>query len=249
MSIVNLIVSTLLVASFAILILGMAWRVWLYASTPAPLRIFTAPAPATRAGAAFRVGREVTLFESLFRADKFLWLVSMLFHVGLLLVLLRHLRYFMAEPPLPVVLIQPLGQIGALMMMVGLIGLLARRLFEPRVRYVTSATDIGVLLLLLAIGASGLAMTFLFPTDIMGLKQYLAGLWRFDPQPLPDDPALIVHLLLVATLLVVAPYSKLLHLAGVFFSPTRNQRDDARTRRHVAAWARPLDQRRTRGSE
>jgi len=249
MLIVNVIVSTLLVVSFAILILGMAWRVWLYASTPVPLRIFTAPAPTTRAGAALRVGREVTLFESLFRADKFLWLVSMLFHVGLLLVLLRHLRYFMAEPPLPVVLIQPLGQIGALMMMVGLIGLLARRLLEPRVRYVTSATDIGVLLLLLAIGASGLAMAFLFPTDIMGLKQYLAGLWRFDPQPLPGDPALIVHLLLVATLLVVAPYSKLLHLAGVFFSPTRNQCDDARTRRHVAAWARPLDQRRARGSE
>ena len=85
-------------------------------------------------------------------------------------------------------------------------------------------------------------ITFFIPTDIMGLKQYLAGLWRFDPQPLPADPALVTHLLLVATLMVVVPYSKLLHLAGVFFSPTRNQCDDARTRRHVAAWARPLDQ-------
>lgn len=243
MWILNLIVSTLLVGSFGVLTLGIAWRVWLYASTPAPLRIFTAPAPRTRAGAALRVGREVTLFESLFRADKFLWLLSMLFHVGLLLVLLRHLRYFITPPPPFVALVQPLGQIGALAMMLGLLGLLARRVFEPRVRYVTRATDFGVLLLFLAIGVSGLVMTFFIPTDIMGLKQYLAGLWRLDPQPLPADPALVTHLLLVATLMVVVPYSKLLHLAGVFFSPTRNQCDDARTRRHVAAWARSLDQR------
>jgi nitrate reductase gamma subunit len=243
MLILNLIVSTLLVVSFAVLTLGMAWRVWLYASTPTPLRIFTAPAPSTRAGAVLRVGREVTLFESLFRADKSLWLVSMLFHVGLLLVLLRHLRYFITPPTPFATLVQPLGQIGALAMMLGLLGLLARRVFEPRVRYVTRATDFGVLLLFLAIGVSGLVMTFFIPTDIMGLKQYLAGLWRFDPQPLPADPALVAHLLLVATLMVIVPYSKLLHLAGVFFSPTRNQCDDARRRRHVAAWARSLDQR------
>ncbi len=245
MPILNLAVSVLLVGSFVILTMGMAWRVWVYATTPAPLRIFTAPAPNTRAGAAFRVGREVALFESLFRADKFLWLVSMLFHVGLLLVLLRHLRYFVTPPPLPVVLVQPLGEIGALVMTAGLLGLLARRMFDPRVRYVTRPSDLAVLLLLLAIGASGLVMTFFIPTDIMGLKQWLAGLWRFDPQPLPADPALIVHLLLAAALMAVMPYSKLLHLAGIFFSPTRNQCDDARTRRHVAAWARPLDQRRS----
>jgi nitrate reductase gamma subunit len=245
MSTLNLFVSAFLVLGFAVLVLGMARRVWLYASTPAPLRIPTAPAPRTRAGAAVRVGREVALFESLFRADKLLWLTSMLFHVGLLLVLLRHLRYFLTPVPVAVALIQPLGQIGAVVMMVGLLGLLARRLLLPRVRYVSRATDAAVLVLLLAIGASGLVMTFLIPTDIIGLKQYLAGLWNLDPQPLPEDPALVIHLLLVAMLMVVAPYSKILHMAGVFFSPTRNQPDDSRRRRHLAAWAMPLDRNRS----
>lgn len=245
MSILNLIVSSFVVLSFIAFVVGIAWRVWLYASTPAPLRVFTAPAPATRAGAAVRVGREVVLFESLFRADKFLWLVSMLFHVGLLLVLLRHLRYFITPPPLPVALVQPLGIIGAFAMVAGLVGLIARRLFDPRVRYISRPTDMAVLLLLLAIAVSGFVMTFIAPPDIMAVKQYLAGLWRFDPQPLPADPALIIHLVLAAALMAVLPYSKLLHIAGVFFSSTRNQPDDARRKRHVAAWARPLDQHRS----
>lgn len=245
MSIVSQIVTILFVASFVALVLGLMRRVWLYAATPAPLRIFGAPAPRTRAGAAARVGREVALFESLFRADKVLWLTSMLFHVGLLLVLLRHLRYFVTPTPGWLSLVQPLGLVGAFAMTAGLVGLLARRILDPRVRYVTRPSDVGVLLLLLAIAASGFAMTFLAPTDVVALKQHLVGLWRFDPQPLPADPALIAHLLLVAALMAVMPYSKLLHLAGVFFSPTRSQCDDARTRRHVAAWAQPLDQQRT----
>jgi nitrate reductase gamma subunit len=244
MSVLTAAVSALLMVSFSVLVLGMARRVWLYAATPSPLRIPTTPAPRRRWGAAARVGREVLLFESLFRADKFLWLTSALFHAGLLFVLLRHLRYFLTPVPELVVLVQPLGEIGAFAMMAGLLGLLARRLLLPRVRYVTRATDIAMLLLLLAVGASGLVMTYLFHTDIIGLKQYLAGLWRLESQPLPEDPALVIHLLLVVALMAAAPFSKLLHMAGVFFSPTRNQCDDARERRRVAGWARPLDQRR-----
>ena len=51
---------------------------------------------------------------------------------------------------------------------------------------------------------------------------------------------LLVHLLLVAGLMIVFPFSKLLHAPGVFFSPTRNQVDDPRERRHVAPWAERL---------
>ncbi len=50
----------------------------------------------------------------------------------------------------------------------------------------------------------------------------------FDWQPLPADPLLLVHLALVATLMIIFPFSKLLHAPGVFFSPTRNQVDNPR---------------------
>ena len=64
---------------------------------------------------------------------------------------------------------------------------------------------------------------------------------RFDWQPFPPDPLLVVHGVLVAALMVIFPFSKLLHAPGVFFSPTRNQVDDARERRHLAPWAAELE--------
>jgi nitrate reductase gamma subunit len=39
----------------------------------------------------------------------------------------------------------------------------------------------------------------------------------------------------------VFPISKLLHAPGLFFSPTRNQADNSREQRHLAAWAAALD--------
>jgi nitrate reductase gamma subunit len=90
-----------------------------------------------------------------------------------------------------------------------------------------------MLALLVAIGASGLVMKFLDRTDIVAVKTFFLGLMRFDLHQLPADPALIVHLTLVLTLMVIFPFSKLLHAPGLFFSPSRNQADDSRERRHV----------------
>ena len=72
------------------------------------------------------------------------------------------------------------------------------------------------------------------------IRSYYVGLMRFDWQPLPADPVLLVHLALVATLMIVFPVSKLLHAPGVFFSPSLNQVDDAREHRHVAGWSARL---------
>ena len=48
-------------------------------------------------------------------------------------------------------------------------------------------------------------------------------------------------LAMVAALMIVFPFSKLLHAPGVFFSPTRNQVDNPREARHLAAWAARLE--------
>ncbi len=69
------------------------------------------------------------------------------------------------------------------------------------------------------------------------MKAFFLGLMRFDWQPLPADPFLLVHITLVAMLMIVFPFSKLLHAPGVFFSPTRNQVDNPREVRHVAGWS------------
>lgn len=225
-----------------LLVAGLAFKIFDYSRTPAPLKIPTTPAPTTQSGVVYRMAKEVVVFESLFKSNKWIWLFGWLFHFGLFLVLARHLRYFTEPVWFWVGIVQPFGKYASFMMVIGLAGLLARRFVVDRVRYISTPSDYLMLVLLLAIGVSGMLMTFVAHTDIVALKQFFMGLMYADIQPVPQDPILLVHLALVALLMVIFPISKLLHAPGLFFSPTRNQVDNPRERRHVAAWAARLDQ-------
>jgi nitrate reductase gamma subunit len=187
------------------------------------------------------MAREVVLFESLFKSNKWIWLFGWLFHVGLALVLLRHLRYFQEPVWFLVEFIQPFGKYASFAMVVGLAGLWARRFLVDRVRYISTPSDHLMLALLIAIGLSGMLMTFVAHTDIVAVKAFMLGLMTFDFRPMPADPVLMAHLFLVALLMIIFPVSKLLHAPGIFFSPTRNQADDPRETRHIAPWAAALE--------
>jgi nitrate reductase gamma subunit len=233
--------AALLYVATAVLVGGLAYRIRDYARTPAPLKIPTTPAPVTRGGVALRLLREVALFESLFRSNLWTWAFGWMFHVGLALVLVRHLRYFVEPVWSWLAFVQPFGVYGGFLMAAGLAGLWARRFLVARVRYISTPSDHLMIALLLAIAGTGLAMKYVAHTDIVALKAFTLGLLYFDWQPLPADPLVYVHLALVALLMLIFPFSKLLHAPGVFFSPTRNQVDDPREHRHVAAWAARLD--------
>ena len=237
----SLALTVLYYGAAAVLIVGLALRIRRYATVPAPLKIPTTPAPTSRAGVILRMLRELTLFESLFKSNKWIWLFGWLFHFGLLLVLLRHLRYVTDPVWGWVVFLQPFGKYAAFLMVIGLLGLWFRRLAVDRVRYISAPSDHLMLALLLAIGATGIAMSFAVGTDVVAVKSFFLGLLWFHWQPLPPDPLLYLHLVLVALLMLVFPFSKLLHAPGIFFSPTRNQADNPRERRHLAAWALKLE--------
>jgi nitrate reductase gamma subunit len=222
-------------------VVGLLYRINTYARTPAPLKIPTTPAPTTTGGVVLRMTREVVFFESLFKSNLWIWGLGMMFHASLALVLMRHLRYF-TEPVWGwVALIQPFGMYAGITMLLGLCGLWARRLFVERIRYISTPSDHLMLLLLIGIAASGLMMKFAVHTDVIAVKGYFLGLLHFNMQMLPADLLLLVHLSLVVLLLVVFPFSKLLHAPGVFFSPTRNQKDNSREQRHLSAWAAKLE--------
>ena len=241
MSTVSVIYALLFYAATALLVLGLLWRIKTYATTPTPLKIPTMPAPLTKSGAAFRVFKEVAFFESLFKSNRWIWIFAVLFHAGLALVVLRHVRYFQADVFLIIKLIQPFGIYGGMAMVAGLLGLWARRVVQERIRYITGPSDHLMLALLTVIGVTGLGMKYVMHTDIVAVKAYFLGLMRFNIQELPTDPALLIHLGAVILLMIVFPFSKLLHVPGVFFSPSRNQVDDARDKRHLAPWAAPMD--------
>jgi nitrate reductase gamma subunit len=224
-----------------VLIGGLAYRIYEYSRTPAPLNIPTTPAPITRTGVSLRMAREVVFFESLFKSNKWIWIFGWLFHVCLALVLIRHIRYFQDPVFGLIAFIQPFGMYASFGMIVGLLGLWARRFLVDRVRYISTPSDHLMLALLVGIGITGMSMTFVAHTDIVALKGFTMGLLTFDWQPLPNDFNLLAHLFLVALLMIIFPISKLLHVPGVFFSPTRNQVDNPREQRHIAPWAAALD--------
>lgn len=241
MNSLTVIFTGLLYFATIVLIAGVAFRVYEYSRTPAPLVIPTTPAPTTHSGVVMRMAREVVLFESLFKSNKWIWVFGWLFHVGLALVLLRHIRYFQEPVWFWVEFIQPFGKYASFMMIAGLAGLWARRFLVDRVRYISTPSDHLMLALLVAIGISGAMMTFVVHTDIVALKAFALGLVVFDFQPMPSDPLLMIHLALVALLMIIFPISKLLHAPGIFFSPTRNQKDDPRKTRHIAPWASAME--------
>lgn len=224
--------SVILYLSVLVLVLGVGRKIYQYARTPAPLKIPTTPAPTTRAGVVWRMAREVVFFDSLFKASKATWIFSWLFHAGMLVVVLSHLRYF-TEPVWGWVwLLVRYSTYAGIAMLVGLTGLLARRVLVDRVRVISAPSDFLLLLLIMGIAVSGLLMRYVWYPDIVAVKQFALGMLSFQFESLPGSFLLVVHLLLVAVLLFIFPFSKLLHAPGMFFSPSRNQVDNPRERQH-----------------
>ena len=239
--VIGVIYAILFWAATFVIVLGVANKVRIYWKTPAPLKIPTTPAPVTQGGVVIRMMMEVFLFKSLFRSDKLLWVIGFLFHYTMLIIVLRHFRYVL-DPVWGVIeFIQPFGKYAGFLFILALVGLLARRIFIDRVRYITAPSDRAMLGLLIFIGFSGLMMQFTSHTDIVMVKAFFRGLIHFNWQPLPADAPLLIHLTLVLILMFIFPISKLLHAPGIFFSPTRNQVDNPREKRHLAPWAAELE--------
>ena len=127
----------LLTVTFSIMVLGLVFKIIQYTRVPAPLKIPITPAPLTKGGVALRLAKEAILFAALFRSNKWTWLFGWMFHMSLFIVLLNHLRFFIKDVPLPLVLLQNVGEYAAFTMFIGLTGLLVRRFYVARVKYIS----------------------------------------------------------------------------------------------------------------
>jgi nitrate reductase gamma subunit len=180
---------------------------------------------------------EVAFFNSLFKGNKWTWLGGYMFHLALFVVLIRHLRYFINPLPSFFSHIQIYGILAGIVMVGALGFLFVRRSWVDRTRYISSFADYFFLALLLAIGLSGLLMKFVFRPDIVLIKQAFTEGVVLNVFATPGDVLFLIHFLLVLLLIVLFPFSKLMHLGGLFFSPTRNQVDNPREKKHVNPWS------------
>jgi len=209
-----------------------------------------------------RMFLEILLFRSLFRNskvelkdgsrilygdEKFLWLGAMVFHWCFLIILLRHFRFF-TEPVIVFVhwlqsidglfaIAIPTLFLSNILIVFGLIYLFSRRIFNPQVRYISLVSDYLALFLIISVVLSGIWMRHLDKVDIVKVKQLAMGIVSFNPT-IPEGIGSIfyIHLFFVSILIMYFPFSKLLHMAGVFFSPTRNLANTNRVKRHINPW-------------
>ena len=279
-SLVYLLIVIIPYAAFVIFIAGFIYRVVKWWTTPVPFRIPTTCGqqkslpwiknnpvenPAGIAGAIMRMAQEIFLFRSLFRnteveiiggrpvygSAKWLWFFGLLFHWSLLIIVLRHLRFFV-EP-----IAQWISVLSALdgffeigiptlylsdaAILAGLTFLFLRRVVLPRVRYISLFTDYFSLLLIVAVVSTGILMRHFFPTDLNEVKNIALG-WLTLTPVVPQGVSVVfyMHLCFVCVLLAWFPASKLMHAGGIFLSPTRNLANSNRMKRHVNPWNGPV---------
>lgn len=223
-------------ASLLLFFGGLIYRIYIYAKTPAPLKI-PVNTPPTLGGVFVSMLMEVLFFRKVFQTNKTLWLGAWVFHVTLLFTLLRHGRFFVYPVPDWIMAFFYVENYYSGYFMLGaLLFLLARRVMRERNAYISLPIDYYVLFLLIGIVSSGLWMTYNARIYLVDVKAFMLGLFSFHMNAPDINPVLFTHLLLVFALIAYFPFSKLLHAPGVFFSPTMFQRNDVEKRRHVNPW-------------
>lgn len=186
-----------------------------------------------------------------YATNLWLWLAAMAMHWSFLIILIRHLRLLTHPVPFAVTFLEktdgfletgvPVVYVTSVVFVVAVAYLLLRRLASVQLRYISLVGDYFPLFLLLGIGISGFCLRHLAKTDVESIKQLALGLTGFAPV-VPDSisPLFYGHLFLVVVLLGYFPFSKLVHMAGVFLSPTRNQANSNRRVRHINPWDYPV---------
>jgi len=224
--------------------------------------------PSTFWGVTVRMFLEVFLFRSLFRntkaevkdgpklsygSSKYLWLFGLLFHYSFLVIVLRHMRLF--TEPIPgfvhalefgdgiLQVAAPHIYITDLLFVLAVSFLFLRRVIMPQVRYISLVNDYFPLFLILSIGITGILMRYFIRVDVVSIKQLTMG-WVTGAALAGGIKGNIgsiffIHVFLVSTLLAYFPFSKLMHMGGVFLSPTRNLANNSRMVRHINPWNDP----------
>ena len=148
--------------------------------------------------------RDVVLFWRLLKVNPALWFGEYLFHSTFLLVVLRHLRYFLDPVPPWVWDLQLSGLIAGYVLPFSLVYILAVRFFSEREKY-SSPANVLLLALIMAISSIGVLMHAFFKPNLVDVKYFALGLLSLAPAPLPTGVLFPLHLVLVLVLVALVP--------------------------------------------
>ncbi|MGC8825906.1 MAG: respiratory nitrate reductase subunit gamma [Anaerolineae bacterium] len=209
---------------------GIVYRLYQWSHwPPAPAHLSLFPRPRGKAGRLLDALVDMFTLRGLFRVNKPLWISGFIMHLGLLFILVGHIRAFQDVTFLwnwlgwgeeQVHLFSGLaGTIAGTLFTLPLFYLLARR-WSGAVKWLSAPEDYLLLFLLLGIALTGFHMRLLRLVDVHELNQFFRGLATFRWQAVPHSagPAFIYHFALVQLLMLYFPFSKLMHTIGSIFA-------------------------------
>ncbi|MHC5040026.1 MAG: respiratory nitrate reductase subunit gamma [Planctomycetota bacterium] len=200
---------------------GMIYRITTWRKRPSPPMTLY-PAPESSGTRTLEVVKEVFLFKRLFYGDLTLWVLGGVFHLMLLVTLLDHwdrILAFMGLTGGTVFTIPYLsGGPTGIIILVCAAFLLIRRFALARVAQISSPVDFLILMLILGVIFTGDGLRYLSSYDLLQTREYFSGLLTFSFKDLPQNNWFIVHYLLGLTLILCIPFTKILHLGGIFFT-------------------------------
>lgn len=209
---------------------GIAYQLYRWLKKPAmPAHLSLFPRPRGRLGRVLDMLVDMFTLKGLFRVNKPLWIGGFAMHLGLLLLLLGHVRAFTDYYFLWNLLgwgeeqthmfSAVAGTIAGLLFMFPLFYLLARR-FSGAVKWLSTPEDYFALILLLGIAITGNHMRFILHVDSHEVRNFFHGLASFNWQPVPASAgtSFIYHFAFVQLLMVYFPFSKLMHTIGTVLS-------------------------------
>jgi nitrate reductase gamma subunit len=166
------------------------------------------PSPQKGIGASVRafVGAavDIVFLRRLLMVNPALWIGEWVFHASLLLIILRHLRYFTNPVPAWVVWAQTPGWIAGFLLPGALLYILAIRLLTGQEKFSATA-NLWLLLDVFALGITGLLMSTRYRADLTAVKRFALGIVTFPPAPPPLSLLFVIHLGFVLVLALYVP--------------------------------------------
>lgn len=212
---------------------AMVQRLYAWSKTPQPGAMTLTPAPDGESATIFGVIKDSLLFPGLFKSDRILWIFAWFFHLTLALIIIGHVRVFTDFPRLWATLginadrmSAVSGGTAGVIILACAILLFVRRFMLKRVKEVSGVPDYFALLLIIAVLVSGNIMRFGEHFDLTTTRIYFQQLFTFSlsSASIPQNLMFTIHFLLGQVLIVIIPFSKIMHLGGIFFTQTLIQK-------------------------
>lgn len=193
-----------------VFLVGAAYRVGTWATSPKKLNWKLYPVPQGLVGEASYIIGEWISFKMLFRNNRAIWLGSYVFHLSLVASAIWFILMLL-EIPAPW-----LSRLAMAGLFLSSAYLFLARLWIPQVRAISTLVEFFNLAIFIAIGALGWTLTGRGLSR--ELRSWISSIIGFSPTILPEDPAFLWFAFLVEFFIAYLPFSKMFHVASKYFA-------------------------------